>query len=461
LNEEIKDQQIQSLLLESPKEISELLKSAAHPSRIQMLALLMQKNSGFSDLKRLTQLSKTALANHLNHLLRRGLVQKVARGKYALTIDGRELLKAAGFVYQNSTLREKEEREAMRNRYTRGSIEGRTLKKKLISKEAVYQPCWLSYTGAMAGSLTALEADCDMVDIGGYTGYAFLINVSKGVTCPSGPTALHPDTWRQIHKATENLGWTLEHYEYPHSYPEIEGKHTPKELETARKLFNKIKQEIDEKDRPVVLWGLVAPEYGIVNGYEGNSYLTSTFRHLINQPENPILFYDLKAPGCLDAFFFREKIKPNLTQLGKETLERAIRFSEAQIPILNNYAAGPSALNEWANILDNLPEEKHNYHGNSYVAACVYEGREIAHQFLKRLAEKYPNKLSKHLLAAAECYMKGAKLMEEFTRIFPFKFQGEMKTKNRKKAAEMLRKVKPLEEEAARYMKKALETWTS
>lgn len=419
----------------------------------------MKKNSGFSDLKRLTQLSKTALANHLNHLLGRGLVRKIAWGKYALTIDGRELLKAAGLVYQSSVQREEKRREAMRNRYTRSSLEGRTLNKKIISREALYQPCWLSYTGAMAGSMIALGTDCDMVDVGGYTGYAFLINVSKDVTCPSGPTALHPDTWRQIHKATENLGWTLEHYDYPRSYPEIEGKPTPKEIEIARKLFKMIKQEIDEKDKPVVLWGLVAPEYGIVNGYEGDSYLTSTFRHLISQPEDPILFYDLKAPGCLEAFFFRNRIRSDQTQLGKKTLNRAIRFSNAKISTLDNYTTGPSALNEWANILEKLPEEKQNYHGNSYVAACVQEGREISHQFLKRLAAKHPGQHSKHLLAAAECYRKGTKLMEEFTRIFPFKFQGEMKAKDRNKAAEILRKVKPLEEEATRHMKKALDTW--
>jgi len=80
---------------------------------------------------------------------------------------------------------------------------------------------------------------------------------------------------------------------------------------------------------------------------------------------------------------------------------------------------------------------------------------------LKRLASKHPGKNSEHLLAAAECYVRGTKLMEDFTRIFPFKFQGEMKTKDRKKAAELLRKVKPFEEEAIGHMKRALETWKS
>ena len=419
----------------------------------------MQGNGEFSDLMLHTKLSKTALANQLNHLVRMGLVQRVARGEYALTVDGKELLSAAATVYQNSKRREENRREAMQSRYTRNLVEGKTLNRKMIRKEAVYQPCWLSYTGAMAGALKALGVNCDIVDVGGYSGYAFLVNVSKGITCPSGPTALPSQTWRQIHKATENLGWALEHYDYPHSYPEVEGKHTAKEIEVARKLFEKIKREIDEKDRPVVLWGLVVPEYGIVNGYEVESYLTSTFRHLAKQPEDPVVFYDLKAPGCLEAFFFKDRVEPDDAQSGREAVERAVHFAEAKVPILDNYVAGPAALDEWATVLESLPEEKQNYHGNSYVAACIREGRAISSEFLKRLAKKHSGKHAEHLLAAAECYLRSAKLMEEFTRIFPFKFQGEMKIQERKKAAELLRKVKPLEEEAVGHMKKALETW--
>jgi len=440
-------------------EISKLLKSVAHPKRIRIMALISRNNGRFSELMNHTNLSKTALANHLNHLVKMSLVERIARGKYALTKDGDELLKAVTTVYHNSLLREERQKETLRSRYTKRLIEGKTLSRKSISRKAVYQPCWLSYTGALAGSLTSLGTKCDIVDVGGYSGYAFIINVSKGDTCPSGPTALPSETWKEIQKATENLGWTLEHYVYPHSFPRIEGKHTSEEIEIARKLFAKIKDEVDEKDRPVVLWGLVVPEYGIVNGYEGESYLVSTFRHLNKQPEDPIIFYDLKAPGCLEAFFFRDKVKPDPAHLDSAAIERAVRFAEAKVPILDKYVAGPAALEEWATALENLPEKKQNYHGNSYVAACIWEGRAIAGEFLERIAKKNSNEYSKQLLAAAKCYKKGMKHMENFMKIFPFKFQGEMKFEDRRKAAELLRKVKPLEEEAIQYMKRALESW--
>jgi hypothetical protein len=306
-----------------------------------------------------------------------------------------------------------------------------------------------------------LGMSCDMVDVGGYSGYAFLINVSKGMTCPSGPTALPMETWTKIHRGTEKLGWTIEHYEYPHSYPKKEGRPTPEEIEVAKKLFAKVKQEIDQRDRPVVLWGLVVPEYGIVNGYEGDSYITSTFRSLTKQPETPISFHDLKAPGCIDAFFFRDRAKNDPETVSKEAVTRAFQFATAKVPVLGNYVAGPAALDEWANVLERVPEEKQNYHGNSYVGACVAEGRAISAEFLRRLAGKRKGKQSERLLAASERYGKGAKLMEEFTRIFPFKFEGEMKLADRKRGAEILRKTRLFEEEAIKHLETAAESGVS
>lgn len=452
------DNALQKILLESPKGIAELLKSAAHPARIQILTLLLQGEHEFAKLMQHTKLSKTALANHLKLLMKKGLLSKASRGEYRLTDDGKELLSAAATVYKESSHREEKRREQLSRRYTKRLIEEKPLNKKIITKKAEYQHCWLSYTGAMAGSLKALGEDCNIVDIGGYSGYAFIINVSKGQTCPSGPTALK--TWKQIIKGTESLGWSIEHYEYPTSYPAKEGEPTPEEIEIVRKLFERIKREIDERDRPVVLWGLVVPEYGIVNGYEGNSYLTSTFRRLSNpgKDEDPIPFHDLKAPGCIDAFFFRDRVKLDPPSIDKAALERALNFATANMPILKNYAAGPPALDEWANVLENLPEKEQNYMGNSYVGACVAEGRWIAAEFLKRITKKFAGEQMKNLGKAAKAYEEGAQLMERFTKIFPFQFHGEMKLDDRVEGARILREVKPLEEKGISHMKKAVKS---
>ena len=457
----IDDKSVQAILSESPKGVAELLRLAAHPARIQILTLLLRGECEFSKLMQQTKLSKTALANHLRQLVDKRLAEKLDRGKYTLTIDGKELLSAAALMYQDSARREEERRELLSRRYTEGLKEVKLLEKKVIAREVEYQSCWLSYTGAVAGALKALGIDCDTIDVGGYSGYAFLINVAKRTTCPSGPTALGEKTWAQILKATEELGWTVRTLAYDGGYPEKEGAPTPKEVEKAKEIFERIKQEIDERDRPVVLWGLVVPEYGIVKGYEGNSYIVSTFRrfHVPPLQEDPIPFYDLKAPGCLHAIFFGEKIKRHGETSNKEALRRAINFASGKAPVPNNYVAGPAALEEWASVLETLPEDKQNYHGNSYVGACYCESRRMCMEFLKRLAKKYPGKHSKHLLKAAECYEKGWELLKEFTQVFPFNFQGDMKLADRKKGAELLRQVKPFEEEAIKHMTDALEEW--
>jgi DNA-binding HxlR family transcriptional regulator len=461
LRQKIEDKELQRILAESPEGVAKLLRSAAHPARMQVLALLLSETNEFSELMRETRLSKTALANHLNRLTKHGLVQRVSRGKYVLTVDGKELLNAAAEVYRDSAQREDERRLQLRRLYTKGMHEKRKMSKKIVSRKAEYQPCWLSYTGAVAGCLTALGTKRDIVDVGGQSGYAFLINVSKGVTCPSGPTALPEKTWSQIFRGTEDLGWTIELYWKPLCYPAKEGVVTSEERERARRLFQTVKHEIDKSDRPVILWGLCIPEYGIVNGYEGNSYVTSTYRSVANpgKPEEPVPYDALEAPGGLEALFFRNKVEVNFKATDRLAIERAIRFAGAEIPIQRRYVGGPEALDEWADVLEHAPKEKQNYHGNSYVGACVCKGRAICAEFLKKMTERNVGEQTKYLLEASRCYERGATLMNEFTKVFPFKFKGEMKLEYRRKAAETLRKVKPYEEEAIKHMKKALEKW--
>jgi DNA-binding transcriptional ArsR family regulator len=449
------DDEKDRVLLEYSEGIARLMKAAAHPARVKILALMLRGEKTFSGMMERTGLSKTALANHLSLLLSAGLVKKAARGTYGLTVDGRELLGTASTTYRNSARRIDDERALMQRHYRRAFKGGIDMERKVVSKNVKYQPCWLSYTGAMAGALHAMGVQCDPTDVGGVSGYAFLVNVSKGETCPSGPTALDPRTFKRILKATENLGWTIEHFEHPRSYPAKDGDPTPEELELVRKLYEDIKREIDERDRPVVLWGLATPEYGLVKGYEGGSYIVSTFRGLSGnmKEETPVPFHDLKAPGCIDALYLREKTKK--TDTPDEILRRAIAFAEGEVDLQPRYVAGPEAFDEWARVLEEVPEERQNYMGNSYMAGCVGNGRQMSSTYLSRLSKKFPEKGASHLREASAAYAKGAKLMEEFSSIFPFAFQGQMTKSDRKRGAEILRRIKPLEKQAIDLMKKS------
>lgn len=446
------------LVFESSSDIAELLRLAAHSSRIEIMTLTIRGEGDFSKMMQITNLSKTALANHISQLVNSGLMERRSRGRYELTSDGKRLLAAAFSTYKSSLKRSQREKELVRHSYSRAFGNGGEIERHLISRKVHYQPCWLSLLGSCAGALTALGKRCSAAHVGGYSGYSFLINVAKGETCPSGPTAIHPKTFRQMISGIEDLGWKIDAFEYPHSYPSKHGSPSSEELQLVMGLFQRIRREITKKNRPVVLWGLAAPEYGIVYGYEGDSYLVSTFRSLLKPgvAEEPIPYQNLNAPGCIDAFFFKEKVKVNPVKARREALARALSFAEGDIDILGNYVAGPVALEEWATVLEELPEKRQNYMGNSYVGACVQEGRALSATFLKGAAKKMPASSGKHLSGAASAYSKGARVMSDFVKIFPFGFKGRLPAGKRSEGAVLLRRVISHEERAIQKLKQAL-----
>jgi len=446
---------LKSQMVESAGSLAEFLRSVAHPARVRILAAAIPGESTLAELMRETKLSKTALMNHLAILASAGLVERVSRGAYRTTEDGRGLLAAAVSVHKGSMKRTREEKEAIRRTYATSFTGVKEMERKEL-KKIEYVPCWLSYLGAMAGCLRHLGVRCGTREVGGYSGYAFLINVSEGETCPSGPTALHLKTFREMVHGTESLGWKIDVFVHQHPYPAKEGAPTAEEMALVRGVFERIKREIDHKQRPVVLWGLAAPEYGIVRGYEGDSYLVKTFRSLSQPhvPESAIPFYELKAPGCIDAFYFKEKLKVSKAAARRGALDRALRFASGEVDVAKNYVAGPQAFEEWASVLESLEDSKQNYMGNSYVGACVQEGREISGSFLAQVAKQLPANQARRLKAASASYAKGARLMSSFTRLFPFQFQGAMPLEKRKKGAQLLRKVRAEEDKAVHLIRK-------
>lgn len=438
---------------ENSESIASLLRMAANSQRVRILALALRGEHDFSGMMAATALSKTALANHIDQLLESGLMIRQGRGKYEVTSDGRELLSAAFSTYRRSARRVAAEREMMKKQF--GQAYGQP-DRKMLSFEAKYEPCWLSLLGAVSGSLKALGTRADVVEVGGYTGYPFLINVSRGETCPSGPTALHIKTFQEMLDGIRLVGWRVQNFEYPRSYPGRPDGPSPEELKVVKSVFERTKREIEQKNRPVVLYGLAAPEYGIVRGYEGDSYIVSTFRNVQNPgvEEDPVPYHKLNAPGCVDAIYFAERIKVRRASARREALARALRFAKGDLETLENYISGPPALEEWARVLEEAPQSSQNYMGNSYVGACVQEGRAISSEFLKRVTSQVSATQSRHLSRASASYAEGSRNLAEFVKIFPFRFEGKMPLSRRRRGAALLRAAMQHEENAIRHLEK-------
>jgi DNA-binding HxlR family transcriptional regulator len=76
------------------KDVLMIAKALANESRFKVLTQLYAEPTTFKDLKEVTVLEKSALANNLNKLLDVGLVEKSQHGIYAITEDGKKLLEA-------------------------------------------------------------------------------------------------------------------------------------------------------------------------------------------------------------------------------------------------------------------------------------------------------------------------------------------------------------------------------
>jgi len=446
---------LKKILLESPDDVSDLIKAAAHAHRLHILALLTDGPTEFSVLLDAVKVSKTALANHLTHMMNKGLVERSDRGMYQITKDGQDLLSAVAGFYEGSKTRELNRLKQMKDQYSRGyrPMEG-FQDEKVVSNPPLMQDTWLTYVGAVTGVLQSLGIECEVADVGGYSGYTFLVNVAQGVICPSGPTA--HNAWEEIHKGTESLGWKLKTFcgsQYPLS------QHvTPEDRARAWDFFEIVKKEIDERGNPVVVWGIPVPEYGIVTGYKGDSYVASTVRQFNNQPETPIRYDALQAPGCMEAIFFVEKI-PVPEYQDKNALNRALQMAEG-IHANKGYVSGPAAYDEWAAVLETGAPDKVDYFGNSYVGVCVYDSKGLAAQFLEKLAKKYVRSVQADFLTkAAQEYSEAEVLLKEFVTLFPFAHTGEMLFEDRKRGAEILQAVKTYEVSAITQLKMALQNW--
>ena len=468
---EASDETLTSALLESPDGIAELFSSAANTARVRMMALLMVGEQGLNDLMRVTGLSKNAAVNHLTKLMGMGMVRRVGRGRYALTEDGHGLILTGTRLYMGSHRRE--ERERLRQQHSKGRGEEKRLGRRTVGSKGTYLRCWTSFNGAVGGALRAQGLDCDIVDVAGRSGYAFLLNVPKGRMCPSAPTSLGRSVYQEFARGVSELGIGTEIWMEEGGY--VKGETISEaDLQRARDLFNRVKAEIDRLGRPVVLWGLPIPEFGIVNGYEGTNYLASTFRsHDMPEKEELVPSLDIKAPGALKMMTFGGNA------VGEERwLERVVLMASGKAASCEGYLSGPMAAQEWSSVL--LRADDGQYFGNSYSAACYAEGLSNAESFLKRMVLGRRGRGSlgggalfkgffmrgetaggldrsvTELEGAAAAYSCGARTMQEYVRLFPFKTEGHFDDDSRIRGSELLLELKDHEDRAMRHLQEAL-----
>ena len=417
----------ESYLLSSIEDLVNILKAVGQTNRLQILIYSLQQPKSFKELLDMTNLQKTALNIHLNQLINQKLLEKEERGIYRTTFLGEELIRVSALVLKDAHLRKiiDEGRVNIEGYHKEGVMN----MKKLISDQILYQNAELSFIGSVTGVMKYYGIDVSLDDVAGYSGYSFLLNMAEVFTCPSGPTA-HPDIiWEELHKGIECLGITIGHWFENESFPETEYAVSSRDQERSKIVFEKVKSFIDISGRPVILWGIPVPEYGIVKGYEENTYLVSTFRYLVNKPDTPIRYDALQAPGCLEILTLEPNNKNPHELNVKEALERAYKFASGDYKARKGYKVGINALDTWITHLQQDNPKYYPYHGNSYLGVCTEEAFSYSKNFLAKIGSKLSND---HVIEAGKYYGNASTKMANFVKIFPFGFEGNMDREKRK-----------------------------
>jgi hypothetical protein len=276
-----------------------------------------------------------------------------------------------------------------------------------VPMEVVYTPAWLTWVSSTTTCLRALKVECDAVDVAGVTGYAFHLCVARGL-CPSGPTALDwgtllPGVWRlgrstSVFQATCFTG--------------------PRESEAVREQYYEAhamaRREV-EAGRPCVVWGAYVPEFAVVTGFTGDSYLVKSFRECMGEEQPPIPFDALNAPGGPYVLGFPMATELPQADADRQALAQAVaRFRSPSPDPRRQY--GAAAYDRW---IGELEARRADGGGNSYNAACYAEGRRFAREFLERVVARNPS-VAGPLGPAIQDYTGAAQAMERVTALFPF-----------------------------------------
>ncbi len=452
---------MQIRLLDSEEYVIPFSKSISHPHRYRILIYLLDGPHTFQYLQNTLGIARTATANHLHQLLENDLLRKRTRGEYEITLKGQTFLQLLLDFYNTTKIREINDTQNLQNHYQKAFSASNSTSPNdwAVSTPAKFDFAWISFVAAFSGVLHSLGAPWDQVDIGGFSGYYFLISTASQRLCASAPTVFRPYVWKSMIRSLESLGYTIEGYYDGISYPSGEPLTTDDRLR-ALHLKNWVVEGLKHTRCPVIIWGLPIPEFGIINGVKSDYYECSTYRPKIGAPDDPVHYEHLQAPGGLWGYRIQPNPQKIPVQYSQEQDVRAIQQGVkflSKVKGVEGYTLGIDVYPVWARNLESTPQSENAYHGNSYMAACAYEQKRHLALFLDRMGKRYPNTpFGDHLLQAAKEYAQIAEFLKMFTQLFPFSLKGHFTNVMQQKGAAILRSIPPFEYAALSALQQSL-----
>ena len=449
---------------EDVNRISDVLKSLSNPKRLNLLMLLNTESiQTFKKLKDFSQISKTSLVNHLVILEKEHLIERISRGYYKITPKGKNFLDINVNLFEKSENSDYFQSNTQLHPYDGLFQAPKDLQERItVPTPAQYPGAMNSFAASITGILNSLNKEYTVPFVDGFSGMSFLNNFTKDAI--DGNSHLKYCDWTEILEATSRLGYKMHGYFEKSAFPTYYGSITIQDIERAQNLFNVVKREIKQYQKPIALFGILVPEYGIVNGCFQDYYMVHGHHKDMGYSGFPCQFYALKTANYMHAVFIREKSAPLIDNDYKNALERAIKFAELGSNPNNQetQVTGPHLFEEWANLLESNDEilTSLNPQANAFLGMYYAESKRHCATFLHDLADKYANKTFSFMIQkAADKYQEVAERLGEFSALFPFKLGQQSSFLNQKEGAQILHDIKAMEKKAIEFMQDALAMW--
>ncbi len=468
------DKKMKNEISNSIDELAEFLSVLSHSKRLEILSFLLEEPTEFSTLLSKTQISKTALVNYLNSLLEQGIVSRKERGLYSITDYGKDMLKTSINMYHLSEARKirmmKQISEEYAGFYSHNDQLFTEQNEYILPLNPLYQSSWNTFISSITGVMQSLGINCDSIDIGGYSGYNFIVNVSTNGICSSGDRVLSNGIWDKIIEGIEIFGMKLNCWKESESFS-IDYISPNKNLDRARRIYKQVLHVLKTYNTPIVLLGIPSTGYGIISGYQGDYYNVSTFRAKSDYSEPPIRYNELYWSGEYEFYYFNGKTKLFNKDLADiDTIKRILKMAKGvnnpnnDGVIIDNkeYTSGPDAFEVWATQLESTKIDRTVIFSNSYLGEVYRGAKRGAMIFLERLAFKYQQfSQSLYLKRAALEYAEIFNYFSEFLELFPYyhRSASDYTPENRKMGATILRNLKKKEEKAIAFLEKIIEKW--
>lgn len=268
----------------------------------------------------------------------------------------------------------------------------------------------VSYTDKKALSL---------VDVMGFTGHAFRLNIDPIEVNVAGPTSF-PGGYI-LRRNLCNLGYTS-------NMGEASTPVSPDNLEQTIAL---IQRSID-KGYPAIVFDLFIPEFGLIYGYDDDMQI---FNAKDVSQEGTITYADFGRPKI--PVLFLVTIEDSLPHSKYEMLRMALdmivehaRGREWTYNFKDRYTQGLKGYDAWIQVMENRNADEF---GNAYNIAVAADAREFAVKFLREVSIKWDGSnvvertvRSKAAEAAAH-YETVAEALSDLREIFPFPQGGQPK----------------------------------